>query len=87
MTLIELLAIHVHIWPECNRAYQDEHGSVFGSENFGTTFHIIDLPEIASDRETAIVTKSKWQNFRSASYQGINKGQESCNVASSVGDR
>jgi hypothetical protein len=59
MTLLEILARDWTYWKGGQRAYQEANGVLIASE--GYCFRTVrGHAELASDRETAVVTESKW---------------------------
>lgn len=60
-TLMQLLKTQWDDYPEeYQRVYQDEEGCVIGSNGWYFRDVITKLPVIASDRDTAVITKTNW---------------------------
>lgn len=68
MTLLEILARDWTYWRGGQRAFQDADGDLIASD--GYCFQTVcGHAEIAADRETAVVTKSKWVAQRAAAHK------------------
>ena len=72
--LVDLLAKYLVEWPDdCSRITQRQNGDVIGSEGFGYQRCICTL-DAAEDRETSVVTQSKYLAARDRMHVETLKG-------------
>lgn len=68
MTLLQILARDWPLWQAGQRVYQDADGHLISSDGYCFRSDL-GRTEMASDRETAVVTKAKWAAERAQADQ------------------